>query len=109
MRILKYCFLLAGLLTGVFCQAQTTHTDVLVNGGTASGVAAAIQAAHSGVKVLFIVETDELASNVLESDTVFNAGILANFSKLTLKARTDSVSGAVSPFSQSIASNVLKG
>jgi len=110
MNIMKYFFLLIGILIAGFSRAQTIHTDVLIYGGTESGVAAAIQAAHSGVKVLFIVETNELAGTISQnSDTLFNAGIRANFLKLTLKARRDSTSGIVNPFSQAIASDVLKG
>jgi len=109
MNILKHCFLLIGLVIAENSTAQTIRTDVLVAGGTESGVVAAIQAAHSGVKVLFIVESNELAGNISQnSDTAFNSGIRANFLKLTLKARTDSISRIVNPFSQAIASDVLK-
>jgi hypothetical protein len=110
MNLIKYCVLSAGLFLSLISYGQTIRTDVLVCGGTESGAAAAIQAAHSGVKVLFIVEGNELIPNISEtSDTTFNAGILSDFLKLTLKARTDSVSGIVNPFSQALASEVLKG
>jgi hypothetical protein len=110
MNIMRYCFLLVSLLIAEFVGAQTIHTDVLVTGATESGVAAAIQAAHSGVKVLLIVETNDLAGNITQNrDTTFDAGIQANFLKLTLKARTDSTLKIVNPFSQAVASDVLKG
>jgi len=110
MKIMKIWFLLIGLLIAGLSRAQTIHSDVVVVGGTESGVAAAIQAAHSGVKVLFIVETNELANNIFEnSDTSYSSGIRANLFKLALKARTDSVSGIVNPLSRAIALDVLKG
>ncbi len=43
-----------------FSYAQTIKTDVLVIGGTASGVAAAIQSARSKVKTLLIMSGNEI-------------------------------------------------
>jgi len=107
---MKYSFLFILIFLAGFSNAQTIRTDVLVAGGTESGVAAAIQAAHSGVKTLFIVEGNELTENISQnSDTSRNTGILAHFLKLTLKVRTDSVSGIVNALSQAVASDVLKG
>jgi len=110
MNIIKYSFLFLGLFAAGFSNAQIIRTDVVVAGGTESGVAAAIQVAHSGVKTLYIVEGNDLASNISQNtDTLFNAGVFKDLLKLTLKARTDSTTGIVNQFSQAAALDAFRG
>lgn len=107
---MKYYLLCAGLFFSILSSGQTIRTDVLVSGGSNSGVAAAIQAAHSGVKVLFVVEGNELAPDFREeNDSLYSAGVFTSFLELTLKTRTDSVTGYVSPLSKAVAADILKG
>lgn len=110
MKIIKYTFLVFGLFLAGLSKAQVVRTDVVVAGGTESGLAAAIQAAHSGVKTLYIVEGNELASDIsLNADTVFNSGVFRELLKLTLKSRTDSTSGIVNPFTKATVLDAFKG
>jgi hypothetical protein len=110
MKSIRYSILLVGLFAVQFTQAQITRTEVVVVGGTESGLAAAIQSAHSGVKTVYIVEGNELASNIsVNADTVFSAGIFKQLLKLTLKARTDSTSGIVNQFTRTSLLDAFKG
>lgn len=110
MNIIKYSFLFVGLLVAGFSNAQIIRTDVVVAGGTESGIAAAIQSAHSGVKTLYIVGGKDLADSISQNeDTLFNAGILNDLLKMTLKARTDSVTGIVNQFSQIALLDAFRG
>ena len=52
--MIKKILLIAFLVSSVHALGQTIKTDVLVVGGGAAGVAAAMQAARSGVKTLLI-------------------------------------------------------
>lgn len=110
MNIIKYSFFLVGILLCGFSSAQIIRTDVVVAGGTESGVAAAIQSAHSGVKTLYIVEGNDLATSISQNeDTLFNSGVLKDLLKLTLKARTDSTTGIVNQFSKGALLDAFKG
>jgi hypothetical protein len=82
--------LTAVLTFGFNANAQTIKTDVLVFGGTASGVAAAIQASRSGVKTILIFETAQLGADIKGGNTSFPAGIWAEFSKRVKEAKKDS-------------------
>ncbi len=63
--MLKIFFSITLCVLSFFCAAQKTiQTDVLVIGGGASGVSAAIQAARMGVKVMLIEETPWLGGMI---------------------------------------------
>ncbi|MXV14625.1 FAD-dependent oxidoreductase [Hufsiella ginkgonis] len=70
--------------------AQTIKTDVVVFGGNAAGIAAAIQAARSGVKTLLVEETGKLGGNIVPSSKAFEGGLWSEFLKKTRAAKKDS-------------------
>ncbi len=110
MRLTKYLLIFSVLLITSFGYAQTLKTDVVVVGGTQSGVAAAIQAAHSGVKTLLLLETNEFVKNFSTPlDTGFFSGIQISFLNTSLKIRRDTLSGVVAPLTQSVVQSTLKG
>src|SRR5882672_11699679 len=74
------------LLISFFVNAETIKTDVLVIGGGASGVAAAIQSARSKVKTLLVEPGPWLGGSmtmggmcVLEANRNFPSGIWGEF------------------------------
>lgn len=69
MPLLKKCLIiLALLLVHVIAYAQTLKPGVLVVGASPSGIAAAIQAAHSGVKTVLVDEGPIASINLDQKD-----------------------------------------
>lgn len=84
------------LILSVFsCSAfaQTLRTDVLVVGGTASGVSAAIQASRSGVKTILLAEGKELSPAMSAADLRYLEKIKNHFARKA-KAATSSKDSA---------------
>jgi hypothetical protein len=84
--MLKYLLLLTLLFKCSFCFAETIHTYVLVVGGGAGGVAAAIQSARSKVKTMLIEQGPWLGGSmtsggmcILEGNRNLASGIYAEF------------------------------
>lgn len=80
--------LLLLLLSGTVCFAQTIKTDVLVIGGNASGVAAAVQCARSKVKTILAEQGNSLCPELKGNTTItitadhnLPAGIWGEFCK----------------------------
>jgi hypothetical protein len=73
-----------------FSYAQTVKTGVLVVGGNASGVAAAIQASRSGVKTVLLAGGETLGGDITSSSTVFKGGIYDEFMKRVRELKNDS-------------------
>src|SRR5690606_25485008 len=82
-------FILITITTHTFAQYKT---DVLVLGGSASGTAAAIQAARSGVKSMLINSDDILIGNNIPSMDIpaFDTGIWKEW-KDSFKKTNDSI------------------
>ncbi|GAB3931107.1 FAD-dependent oxidoreductase [Mucilaginibacter myungsuensis] len=86
--MVKKLLLIVLFLTPITLFAETIRTDVLVVGGTASGVAAAIQSARSQVKTLLIEPTPWLGGemtaggmSILDANPKLSSGIWAEFRK----------------------------
>ena len=62
--------------------AQTIKTKVLVVGGDASAIGAAIQSARSGVETLLIEESGQLGKGLTTIDTTRKIGVQGDFIKL---------------------------
>jgi hypothetical protein len=84
--MLKYLLLLTLYLKCSFCFAETIHTDILVVGGGAGGVAAAIQSARSRVKTMLVEQGPWLGGSmtsggmcILEGNRNLASGIYAEF------------------------------
>ncbi|RFZ83158.1 FAD-dependent oxidoreductase [Mucilaginibacter terrenus] len=103
-----------------YVHAETIKTDVLVLGGGASGVAAAIQSARSNVKTLLVEEGPWLGGSmtsggmcILEANRNLPSGIYAefrgrvnNFYKTRLGY--DTTRNAVLAFEPSVGASILK-
>ncbi|MFD0766262.1 FAD-dependent oxidoreductase [Mucilaginibacter lutimaris] len=81
--MIKKLLLLMLLLKCSAGFAETIRTDVLVIGGGASGVAAAVQSARSNVKTLLIVQGSQLGGGINDRFNLYNtslaSGIYAEF------------------------------
>ncbi|RVU00262.1 FAD-dependent oxidoreductase [Mucilaginibacter limnophilus] len=84
--MIKKLLLLLVILKSTISFAETIKTDVLVIGGGASGVAAAIQSSRSKLKTLLIEQGPWLGGSmtsggicILNANRDFNTGILAEF------------------------------
>ena len=77
-------------------QAQTIKTDVLVIGGTPSGVAAAIQSSRSKLKTVLVINGSSLKDNIAQSEAEIrinsnlSSGIWGEFRKHIRQTQTKS-------------------
>ncbi|RYE10037.1 MAG: FAD-dependent oxidoreductase, partial [Sphingobacteriales bacterium] len=84
--MIKKLFLLYIFLQSFACYAETIKTDVLVIGGGASGVSAAIQSSRSKLKTVLVEQGPWLGGSmtsggicVLDANRNFKTGIWAEF------------------------------
>lgn len=108
------------ILSSAACYGETIKTDVLVIGGGASGVAAAIQSARSNVKTILVEQGPWLGGSltaggmcVLDANRNLPTGIYAEFRKRIVpfyKPRLgyDTTINAVLVFEPSIGAAILK-
>ena len=83
--IFRYCLLLIAI--PIHAQHhQTLRTEILVTGGTTGGIAAGLQAAHSGVKTIIVEQTPWLGGmltaagvSCTDGNDVFRSGIWQRF------------------------------
>lgn len=102
-RILFFVFLLS--VIGFQAEAQTTRPKVLVVGNGNAAVAAAIQAAVSGVKTTILLQAGGFDINPIAND--INSGIQADFFKKINIAKGIKDSLAISSFDKQLANEVI--
>lgn len=102
-RILFFVFLLG--VISFQAEAQTTRPKVLVVGNGNAAVAAAIQAAVSGVKTIILLQAGGFDINPIGND--INSGIQADFFKKINVAKGIKDSLAISSFDKKLANEVL--
>ena len=115
--MLKKLLLILLLLKCSAGIAETIRTDVLVIGGSASGIAAAIQSSRSNVKTVLIVPGSDLGGSIKGgfnlSNTTLSSGIYAEFSNrirelYKLRPGYDSTRNAALMVEPTTAINILK-
>ncbi|WP_423146660.1 hypothetical protein [Rubrolithibacter danxiaensis] len=83
-------------------HAQTIKTDVLVAGGGAVGAGAGIQAAHSGVKALLLVESPQPGNEISTIDSGNNLGLNAEIILHSRKNPEKSISEIVKSWTDTV-------
>lgn len=118
--MIKKLIVLLLLFTCLVACAQTIKTDVLVIGGGASGVAAAIQSARSKVKTMLIEQGPWLGGSMtaggmcmLEANRNLPSGIYAEFRKRVIDSYKktpgyDTTQNAMLVFEPAVGASVLK-
>ncbi|HVW96480.1 MAG TPA: FAD-dependent oxidoreductase [Mucilaginibacter sp.] len=118
--MIKRLLILFSVFQCSILYAQTLKTDVLVIGGTASGVAAAIQSARSNVKTVFACDGIKISGITAAGSKVTldlnrntSSGIWGEFRKRIREANkdtsaTDTTQEATLSFESGMATNTLK-
>lgn len=91
-----------GFLIFISAKAETIKTDVLVINGNASGLAAGIQAARSGVKTLILEESGNLGGDILFTNSTAQAGLYAEIIKHIKPLEKDTLKNINPAFSNRI-------
>lgn len=87
--LFRFSLLILLSVVGESAFSQNQKVGVLVVGGNAGGVAAAIQAARSGVKTILMSEGATLGSDVTSSSAAFKGGIYGEFMKRVHEVKKD--------------------
>ncbi len=88
---MKRLILLICLFSAGSTIAQTLKPEVLVVGGSAAGVAAAIQAARSGVKTLLIEPSARLGNDISPVTLRFEGGMWQELTKRIKESKNDTL------------------
>ncbi|WP_207429228.1 FAD-dependent oxidoreductase [Pedobacter sp. SYSU D00535] len=95
----RYILGILSLLLVGSAFAQRNKTGVVVFGATPSGLAAAIQSAHSGAKTTLVHQGEFTSITINEAERTFKTGVYGDFLKLvdSLKSKSQSQSSGLTP------------